>query len=111
MRIFLTKLFRALPSDLFSFIAGAIFSVAINLATARVNMQQKLRLPLELLVLSTLGFIFLVVLLNEASESAAKRSDPSEEYSINIYSKLPVLLIIMTLSISFLGYALWRLSH
>ena len=52
MRHALSRLFKALPSDLFSFVAGAIFAVFINLATTKVDFRKSVGLPLALLVLS-----------------------------------------------------------
>ena len=110
MRHALSRLFKALPSDLFSFVAGAIFAVFINLATTKVDFRKSVGLPLALLVLSTVGFIYLVLVLNAASESAAKDTSP-DAYFYSVYDRLPLLAFTLVASLSILAYALWQLSH
>jgi hypothetical protein len=110
MRLVLSRLFKALPSDLFSFVAGSIFAVFINLETMKVDPHKSLGLPLGLLALSTVGFICLVLVLNAASESAAKDSS-ADAYFLSVYDRLPLIASLLAASVLVLGYALWKLSH
>jgi hypothetical protein len=93
MRDALSKLFNALPSDVFSFVAGAVFSAAINLATARVDLNKSLRLPFGLLAVATFGFIVLGFALKTAREAATERPNPKQAYFNKISDALPTLLM------------------
>jgi len=55
----LARFFNTLPSDAFSFIAGAVFSVSVNLGTNMVKSISPalLLLTIGLLAASTIGFV------------------------------------------------------
>ena len=105
------RVFKSLPSDFFSFIAGSVFSVVIGLAIAAVHIDKirHLGLLLTLMGLSALGFIWVVVVLNEAAEAASNDPDPNA-YRAEIRNRLWMLLWLTFGSVLLLGCALWRLA-
>jgi hypothetical protein len=111
MRLALSRVFKSLPSDFFSFIAGVVFSVVIGLATAAVHIDKvrHLGLLLTLMALAALGFIWVVVVLNEAAEAASE--DPAKNaYIAEIRNRIPKLLWLTIGSVLLLVYALLRLT-
>ena len=111
MRLLLSRVFKALRSNLISFMAGSVFSVFINLATAKVDLRKSVALPLGLLALATLGLIALVLVLDHLTESASKKPNPLMEYSANLYNNALTLGALFGLSLLVLLAALWLLSH
>jgi hypothetical protein len=112
MRLALSRVFKSLPSDLFSFIAGAVFSVVMGLATANVDIHKIRHLPLllTLMGLSAVGFIFIVVVLNDAAEAALNDPDPNA-YGAKIFNRFWRLLCLTIGSVLLLALALWRLAN
>ena len=70
MREWLSKVFSSFPSDAISFMGGAVFAAAVNLATAKADPKQLSWIPILLLFISTVGFILLGYVLKSAEESA-----------------------------------------
>jgi len=111
MRRALSQLFNVVPADVFSFVAGAVFSAAINLATAKIDVTRSFRLPPALLGVSTIGFIVLGFLLKAARESAADRPNPRDAYFNNIYTKIPILCFAFLISMAVLILAVWQVAR
>lgn len=111
MRQFWTRFFSFFPSEVFSFIAGAVFSVSINLATLLID-RDKFSVPLLLLIIglmaaSTLAFILVSFSLKSAEEGAADKPNPKHEKLASINDRLPTLSLLLTISLIPLVIALF----
>ena len=75
MRHIIVSFLKSFPSDVFSFMAGAVFSIAVNLATQNYNSTGiQLWLIIDALFVSTIAFIIMGHAFKNAEEDAA--SDP-----------------------------------
>lgn len=85
------EFFRRLPSDLFSFVGGAVFSAAINIATSRLRQDYPapwLLVVLGCMALSTCAFLRIGFVLKGVKESISGKADEVRE----IRNILPRLL-------------------
>ena len=83
-----------IPSELLSFMAGAVFSVGVNLATEKWETSGEQRgVIIILLLVSTLGFILTSSIMKRVEEGATKDNDPSQE-KISLISEESAGLIL-----------------
>jgi len=104
MRRLLVNWLNGFPSDGFSFIAGAVFSAAINLATSLIDPKLFSKVHILLITgafaLSTLGFVAVGYIVKAAEGDAVLRDDPRQAklvYINNRFWKLAIILLVIAI--------------
>jgi ABC-type Mn2+/Zn2+ transport system permease subunit len=108
IRAFLRQFFKAIPSDIYSFVGGAVFAISVDLAReyARRNPPSKPDLAkiAVLFLFATIGFLWIGNVLRTAQEGMAGRTLSREEKLANIGNRLRLLVPLLILSLLCTGW-------
>src|SRR5437016_5058566 len=90
----ISKLLASIRSDTLSFVAGATYSLAINLSMLLIGPKEKrvVWLILVLLLGSTVGFLAVGRILRAEEQEAASSADPSGTLLAGILGRIGSLL-------------------